>query len=108
VIVVMLAAHRTHWWIMHPPALLAGMLVFAVVLARATHRASLDGLALCRAWREGHRTRRSLERRLRALSAYDAAEFCGKGIPRRDWARFNDQLADVLWELRAGERRRGQ
>jgi hypothetical protein len=44
-------------------------------------------------------------RQLRALDAYDKRDFCGKGIPRRDWARFNDKLADLLRELRTSEGR---
>lgn len=58
-----------------------------------------------RAWRARCRTRRGWMRQLRALDAYDKRDFCGKGIPRRDWARFNDKLADLLRELRTSEGR---
>ncbi len=45
-------------------------------------------------------------RRLRSMDAYDKRDFCGRGIPRKDWVAFLDEMADLLWELRIGERRR--
>lgn len=80
------------------------LLVTAVVLAEATHRAAGKALGLARAWREAHRTDWGQRRLLRKLSAHDAGDFTGKGIPRRDWRVFGDQLADLLWEVRTRER----
>ena len=39
------------------------------------------------------------------MDAYDAKDFSGKGIPRKDWAVFLDKLADLLWEMQGSGKR---
>lgn len=56
-------------------------------------------------WRERALAERFWNRRLRAMDAHDREDFSGKGIPRKDWAAFNDALAEVLREMRASEGR---
>lgn len=66
---------------------------------------SVPGAAWLRGWRERHRTQRGWNRQLRKLGGHDRDNFCGKGIPRRDWAKFLDELAVVLREMRSSEER---
>ena len=37
------------------------------------------------------------------MNAHDMKDFNGSGIRRKDWARFNEELAGVLREMPASE-----
>ena len=78
------------------PAGVAGVAVIATVAILAIWQPGRDTI---RQWRD----ERLEERRLTRMDAHDSEDFNGKGLPRKDWAAFNEALAGVLREMRASE-----
>ena len=81
------------------PAGLAGLAAILTVASLAIWR---PGRRIQR-WRQERTEEQRLSRQLTKMDAHDRENFSGKGIPRKDWAAFNDELARVLREMRASE-----
>ena len=81
----------------------AGLAVLAAITATAGLAIWRPGRDTIRQWRDERIEDRRLTRQLLEMDAHDSEDFSGKGIPRKDWAAFNDVLAGVLREMRASE-----
>jgi len=81
----------------------AGCAILGVIAAGAVLAIWRPGRDTIRQWRDERLEERRLSRQLTQLDACDTEDFSGKGIPRKDWARFNEALAGVLREMRASE-----
>ena len=81
----------------------AGLAVLGALCAAAGLAIWRPGRDTIRQWRDERLEERRLSRQLTEMDAHDSEDFSGKGIPRKDWAAFNDELAGVLREMRASE-----
>lgn len=88
-----------------PRSIPAGVALAGLLLAACCAAIWSPEWAWLADWRERALTERWWNRRLKAMDAHDRKNFSGKGIPRKDWARFLDELAGVLREMRSSEER---
>ena len=86
-------------WLVMPAHLATGLALLAAVWTVTILAMWQPGRDTIRQWRD----ERLEERRLTRMDAHDSEDFNGKGLPRKDWAAFNEALAGVLREMRASE-----
>ena len=88
-----------------PAHLTAGLVTLAVIWTVAILAMWRPGRDTIRQWRDERLEERRLSRQLLEMDAHDSEDFNGRGLPRKDWAAFNEALAGVLREMRASEGR---